>query len=114
MKDGEREEWIRETLERIRRHRRRMFSGMIAMLDDGMIAVLDALAVAPLLVAEETGEGAAEFEERRSAKLEEVAASAGDARQHSKEGDFPARGGTLTGKGHIAPPATPETGKSAL
>ena len=70
MTDGERDEWIRETLERIRRHRRRVFSGMIAMLDEDLMDCLDCLAVAPLLLAEETGEDAAEFEERQAAKPE--------------------------------------------
>lgn len=69
MTDAERDAWAGEVLERIRRHRRRMPSGVFSMMDEGLLDVLDALAVAPLLTAEMEHD-ADDYERRRLEKLE--------------------------------------------
>lgn len=78
MTDAERDKWAREGLNRIRRHRRHVPSGMFAMMDDGLLDALDCLAVAPLVFADGMDEGAVEFEARRAAKLAAVAVNGRD------------------------------------
>jgi hypothetical protein len=71
MTDSERDAWAEETLERIRRHQRRDVSGLWSMLNDDLADCLDALAVAPLLLAEDEQLLAREdYEARRLKRFE--------------------------------------------
>lgn len=69
--EGDADEWAASVLNRIRLHRRRDLSGTLSMMDSDLLDVFDALAVAPLLLAEETRRAEmAGFERRRLAWLD--------------------------------------------
>lgn len=71
MTDEEYDAWAATVLDRIRLHRRREVSGMLAMLDADLVDFLDLLAVAPLLEAEEHEWSArAGYERQRAERLE--------------------------------------------